>query len=72
MAGNEIDRMPVVHRDDPTRIAGFVSLTMLLAGRLRSLQHARDAERVLRLRVVRPSWLAGRTVDPDLGQGATR
>ena len=62
MAGNEIDRMPVVHRGDPTRIVGLVSLTMLLAGRLRTLQHARDAERVLRIRVVRPPWLVGRGV----------
>ena len=60
MAGYGIDRMPVVSRDEPTRIVGLVSLTMLLAGRLRSLQQARDAERVLRLRVVRPRWLTTR------------
>jgi H+/Cl- antiporter ClcA len=60
MAAHGIDRMPVVSRDDPCRIVGLVSLTMLLAGRLRTLRHARDAERVLRLRVVRPKWLIGR------------
>ena len=49
-----VDRMPVVDRHDPNRIVGMISLTMLLAGRLRDLQEARDADRVLRLRVVRP------------------
>ena len=68
MAAHGIDRMPVVSRDDPRRIVGLVSLTMLLAGRLRTLQHARDAERVLRLRVVRPKWLTGR----DLQQPTVR
>jgi hypothetical protein len=34
---------------------------MLLAGRLRDLQEAREREQVLRLRIVRPQWLsAGR------------
>ena len=32
----------------------MISLTMLLAARLRDLQEARDSERVLQLRVVRP------------------
>jgi hypothetical protein len=32
----------------------MISLTMLLAGRLRDLEEARDAERVLHLRVIRP------------------
>ena len=60
MAGNQVDRMPVVCRDDPERIVGIVSLTMLLAGRLRTLQQARDSERILKLRVVRPGWLPSR------------
>ncbi len=60
MAGNEIDRMPVVDRDDPGKIIGMISLTMLLAARLRDLQEARDTERVLRLRVIRPRWLSQR------------
>jgi H+/Cl- antiporter ClcA/CBS domain-containing protein len=57
MAAREIDRMPVVDRVDPTRVVGIVSLTMLLAGRLRDLQEAREREQVLRLRIVRPRWL---------------
>jgi hypothetical protein len=57
MAGHEVDKMPVVDRDDPGRIVGIISLTMLLAGRVKDLQEARDSERVLRLRVVRPRWL---------------
>jgi CBS domain-containing protein len=57
MAAHEVDKMPVVDRSDPTRVIGIVSLTMLLAGRLRDLQEAREREQVLRLRIVRPRWL---------------
>jgi H+/Cl- antiporter ClcA len=57
MAGHEVDRMPVVARNDPGQVVGMVSLTMLLAARLKDLQEAREYERVLRLRVVRPRWL---------------
>jgi H+/Cl- antiporter ClcA len=64
MAANEVDKMPVVARDDPGRIVGLISLTMLLAGRLKDLQEARDTERVLRLRVVRPRWLPSRAEPP--------
>jgi H+/Cl- antiporter ClcA len=53
MAGHAVDRLPVTDRDEPTRIVGLISITMLLAGRLRDLQEARDTERVLRLRVAR-------------------
>ena len=60
MAASEVDRMPVVDRHDDTKIVGIVSLTMLLAGRLRDLQEARDTERVLQLRVIRPRWLPSR------------
>jgi CBS domain-containing protein len=59
MAVNEVDRMPVIDRDDPGCIVGIISLTMLLAGRLRDLQEARESERVLSLSVVRPRrWRA--------------
>lgn len=58
MARHGVDRMPVVDRRDPDRLVGIISLTMLLAGRLRDLQEARDSERVLRLRVVRPGRAA--------------
>jgi hypothetical protein len=34
----------------------MVSLTQLLAGRLRDQQEARERERVLRVRLVRPQW----------------
>ena len=60
MAASEVDRLPVVDRNDAGRIVGVVSLTMLLAGRLRDLQEARDSERVLRVRIVRPRWLPSR------------
>jgi CIC family chloride channel protein len=64
MAAHQVDKMPVVARDDPRQIIGMISLTMLLAARLRDLQEARDTERVLRLRVVRPHWLPARTIPP--------
>ncbi|MGN6607330.1 MAG: chloride channel protein [Jatrophihabitans sp.] len=53
MAARQVDRMPVVDRHDPARVLGIVTLTDLLAGRLRDLQEARETERVLRPRVVR-------------------
>jgi chloride channel protein, CIC family len=68
MAANSVDRMPVVDRHDATRIVGMISLTMLLAGRLRDLEEARDAERILRLRVVRPRWLPSRPDDSEAGR----
>jgi H+/Cl- antiporter ClcA/CBS domain-containing protein len=54
MAQHGVDRLPVVDRDDPERVVGLVSITMLLAGRLRDLHEARHTERVLRIRMVRP------------------
>jgi predicted transcriptional regulator len=59
MAANEVDKMPVVDRADPTRLIGLITLPRLLEGRLRDLQEARHPERVLRLRIVRPGWLGG-------------
>ncbi len=49
MADRAVDRLPVVDRHDPTRLVGLISLTMLLAARLRDLREARESERVLRL-----------------------
>ena len=72
MAGSEVDKMPVVARDEPDRVVGMVSLTMLLAGRLKDLQEARDSERVLRLRVVRPRWLLPPSFRAPTAAGPTR
>ena len=54
MAECSVDRMPVVDRDDRGRLVGLITLTMLLTGRLRDLQEARNSERILRLRIARP------------------
>jgi H+/Cl- antiporter ClcA/CBS domain-containing protein len=54
MAVNDVTTMPVVDRDDPGRAIGVVSLPQLLAGRQRDQQEARDRERLLRIRLVRP------------------
>ena len=67
MAAQAVDRMPVVDRDDPTRVVGMITLTMLLAGRLRDLQEARDTARVLHLRVIGASW---RRLGPDRNERA--
>ena len=71
MAAHQVDKLPVVARNDPGQIVGLISLTMLLAARRRDLQEARDSERVLRLRVIRPRWLSARTTtasrDDDVG-----
>jgi len=56
MARREVNRLPVVDRNDPDTVVGMVSLTQLLAGRLRDQQEARERERVLRVRLVRPQW----------------
>ncbi|MFI1913419.1 chloride channel protein [Nocardia sp. NPDC020380] len=65
MADNDIDRMPVVDRDAPDTILGMVTLTMLLAGRVRDLSEARDTERVFRIPL--PTWRPDRrhTPTPD-------
>jgi hypothetical protein len=54
MALSDVTTMPVVDRSDPGRAIGVVSLPQLLAGRQRDQQEARDRERVLRIRLVRP------------------
>ncbi|HET7357147.1 MAG TPA: chloride channel protein [Nocardioidaceae bacterium] len=55
MSQAEVNRMPVMDRDDPTKVIGIVSLTQLLAARQRDRQEARERERVLRVRLVSPS-----------------
>ena len=55
MSQAEVNRMPVVDRDDPTTVIGIVSLTQLLAARQRDQQEARERERVLRVRLVSPN-----------------
>ncbi|HET8599918.1 MAG TPA: chloride channel protein [Segeticoccus sp.] len=55
MAVAEVNRMPVVDRDDPHRVVGMVTLTQLLAARQRDQQEARERERVFRVRLARPT-----------------
>lgn len=55
MADLHVSRLPVVDRDDPTRVIGIVSLTQLLAARQRDQQEAREREQVLRVRLVSPN-----------------
>jgi chloride channel protein, CIC family len=62
MAVAEVSTIPVVDRDDPTRVVGVVSLEQLLAGRARDQAEARERERVLRVRMVRPAWSRRSTV----------
>jgi H+/Cl- antiporter ClcA/CBS domain-containing protein len=56
MSAAEVNRIPVLDRDDTGRVIGMVSLTQLLAARQRDQQEARERERVLRVRLVAPSW----------------
>ncbi|WP_433565350.1 CBS domain-containing protein [Nocardia sp. CA-151230] len=55
MAANDIDRLPVVDRNNPDIVLGMVSLTMLLAGRVRDHHEEHAAQRILRLPTIRPS-----------------
>src|SRR5699024_10391259 len=47
MAAHDVNKMPVVDREDPRRVLGIVTLTMLLEGRLKDLHEARRSERIL-------------------------
>jgi CBS domain-containing protein len=51
MAETSLTRLPVVDRKDPRRLVGMISLSDLLAARLRHLEEERRRERVLRLRL---------------------
>jgi len=55
MAQTGFTRMPVVERVAPARLMGMVSLTDLLAARSRTLDEERTRERVLRIRLFRPT-----------------
>jgi len=61
MAMEDITALPVVDRDDETRVVGIVTLRHLLAGRRRDQVEARERERILRIRLlapapISPSW----------------
>ena len=54
MAASGTTRLPVVERGT-RRVVGLLTLSQLLEGRLRDLQEARDAEQVLRFRLLLPT-----------------
>ena len=51
MAETGLTRMPVVERDNPSKLVGMIFLTDLLRARTRNLEEERHRERVLRLRL---------------------
>lgn len=55
MAMEDVTAMPVVERDDESRVCGIVTLRHLLAARRRDQVEARERQRVLRVRMVRSS-----------------
>jgi len=60
MAETGFTRMPVVERDNPSKLVGMVSLTDLLRARTRDFEEESVRERVLRLRL--PAVLTMRQV----------
>ena len=58
MADRHVSRLPVVDRDDPTRIRGLVTLVDLLAGRRKDIHEERHAERIFRVRLRPAQWTA--------------
>jgi H+/Cl- antiporter ClcA/CBS domain-containing protein len=54
MALNDVTTLPVVDRDDATRVVGIVSLPQLLHARRRDQYEARERERVLSIRLFVP------------------
>src|SRR5699024_8164504 len=54
MAVNDVTTLPVVDRDDSTRVIGIVSLLQLLHARRRDAEEARERERSLRIRLLTP------------------
>ena len=59
MAEYQVSRMPVVARDDPEQLVGFVSLVDLLHGRRIDIEEERVSQRVLTVRQLFP--LRGRS-----------
>jgi hypothetical protein len=66
MADLHVSRLPVVDREDSSRIRGLVTLVDLLAGRRKDVHEERHSERILRLRVRsgRPAHDAAADVGP--------
>jgi CBS domain-containing protein len=58
MADQHVSRLPVVDRDDPSRIRGLVTLVDLLAGRRKDIHEERHAERIFRVRLRPAQWTA--------------
>jgi CBS domain-containing protein len=54
MALNDVTTLPVVDRENSTRVVGIVSLPQLLHARRRDQLEARDRERVLSIRLFAP------------------
>jgi chloride channel protein, CIC family len=64
-AEHRVARAPVVHRDDPTRLLGLLTVTQLLQGRERDLHEERHSERILGLRPTgRQRWQSPRARNP--------
>src|SRR5581483_1055416 len=61
MAAHRVGALPVVDRDDPTRVLGVITEFELLGGRRRQLEEERKRERPLRLRRAQ----SGRTTTPS-------
>jgi H+/Cl- antiporter ClcA len=57
MAVNDVTTLPVVDRHVGTKVLGVVSLPQLLAARRRDQQEARQRERVLSIKLMRPSGM---------------
>jgi H+/Cl- antiporter ClcA len=57
MAETGLTRLPVVERDNPTRMVGEVTLEHLLKARVRHLEEERRRERTHPLQLVVPRWL---------------
>jgi CIC family chloride channel protein len=60
MAQAGVTRLPVVEREEPTRLVGLISLADLMRGRSRAVDEERKRERHLRLR------LPARMISPSL------